>query len=83
MDADQAVESQATHRVSDLRADVAALRDVAGVPEASHQLVPRVADADGAPAELGGLVGEAVAGDGRQDEVERVLGAVRRAPSGR
>ena len=75
MDADQPVEGQAAHRVGDLGADVAALRDVPGVAEAVHQLGPGLSDADGAPAELGRLVGEAVAGDGRQHEVERVLGA--------
>ena len=75
VDADQAVESDAAHRVGDLRAHVAALRDVAGVAEPLHELVPGLADADRAPAELGRLVGEAVAGDGRQHEVERVLGA--------
>ena len=74
MDADQAVESDSAHRVGDLGAHVAALRDVARVAEAPHELVPGLTDADGAPAELGRLVGEAVAGDGRQHEVERVLG---------
>ena len=75
MDADQTVECQAAHRVSDLGAHVAALRDVPGVTEAPHELVPGLSDADGAPAEFGRLVGEAVAGDGRQHEVERVLSA--------
>ena len=37
--------------------------------------MPGLSDADGTPPDLGRLVGEAVAGDGRQHEVERVLGA--------
>ena len=37
--------------------------------------MPSVSDADGTPAELGRLVGEAVPGNGRQHEVERVLRA--------
>jgi hypothetical protein len=54
---------------------VAALGDVAGVAEAVHQLGPGAGDAGGVPADLGRLAGEAVAGQGRQHEVERVLGA--------
>src|SRR6516225_12006794 len=75
VDADQPVECQAAHRVGDLGAYVAPLRDVAGVTQAPHQLRPRLSDADGAPAELGRLVGEPVAGDRRQHEMERVLSA--------
>jgi hypothetical protein len=37
----------AAHRVGDGGADVAALRDVAGVAEAAHQLRPRLRDAAG------------------------------------
>jgi hypothetical protein len=48
--------------------------DVAGVAEAVHQLRPRLRDAAGVPAEFGRLGGEAVPGDGRQDEVERIPG---------
>ena len=75
VDADQTVECQAAHRVSDLGAHVAALRDVPGVTEAPHQLRPRLSDADGAPAELGRLAGEAVARYRWQHEIERILGA--------
>ncbi len=65
----------AAHRIGDGGTHVAALRDVAGVAEALHQLGPRSRDAAGVPADLGRLAGEAVAGDRRQHEVERVLGA--------
>ena len=75
MDADQTVESEAAHRVSDLRAHVAALRDVSALTEALHELVPGPSDPDGAPPDFGRLVGEPVAGDGRQYEMERVLRA--------
>ena len=64
----------AAHRVGDAGAHVAALGDVARVAEAAHQLGPRPRGAAGAPAELRRLAGEAVAGHGRQDQVERVLG---------
>ena len=75
MDADQPLGCLAAHRVGDGGAHVAALGDVAGVAEAVHQLRPRLRDAAGVPAELGRLAREAVAGHGRQHEVERVLGA--------
>ena len=75
MDADQPLGCLAAHRVGDGGALVAALGDVAGVAEAAHQLRPRLRDAAGVPADLGRLGGEAVPGDGRQHEVERVLGA--------
>ena len=65
----------AAHRVGDSGA--AALRDVAGLAEAAHQLRPRLRDAAGVPAHIGRLVGQAVAGQGRQHQVERVLGAQR------
>ena len=55
--------------------DVAALGDVAGVTEPVHQLAPCRRDSGRAPADLGRLAGEAVAGNGRQHEVERVSGA--------
>ena len=55
-------------------ADVAALGDVVRIAEALHQLRPGSRDAAGAPTDFRGLAGEAVAGDGRQDEVECVLG---------
>ena len=81
MDAEQPLGRLAAHRVGDGGAHVAALGDVAGVAEAVHQLRPRLRDAAGVPAELGRLAGEAVAGQGRQHEVERVLGVA--AVSGR
>ena len=70
----QPVGSLAAHRVGDGGAHVAALGDVARVAEAVHQLRPRACDAAGLPAELGRLAREAVAGQGRQHQVERVLG---------
>ena len=75
MDAEQPLRCLAAHRVGDGGAHVAALGDVPGVAEAAHQLRPGPRDAAGVPAELGRLAGEAVAGQGRQHEVERVLGA--------
>ena len=72
--ADQPLDRLAAHQVRDEGTHVAALGDVAGVAEAAHQLRPRPCDAAGVPAELGRLAGEAVAGQGRQHEVERVLG---------
>ncbi len=74
MDADQALRCQAAHRVGDGGADVATLGDIAGVTEAVHQLRPGRRDAARAPADLGRLSGEAVAGNGWQHEVERVFG---------
>ena len=78
VDGDQPLGRQAGHRVGDRRADVTALGDVAGVAEALHQLRPDLCDAAGPPAELGRLGREPVPGDGRQHEVERILGVVRR-----
>ena len=75
VDAEQPLGCLAAHRVGDAGAHVAALGDVAGVAEAAHQLRPGPRDAAEVPAELGRLAGEAVAGQGRQHEVERVLGA--------
>ena len=75
MDAEQPRGCLAAHHVSDGGADVAALGDVAGVAEAVHQLRPGEPDAAGVPAEFGWLAGEAVAGQGGQHQVERVLGA--------
>jgi hypothetical protein len=74
VDAEQPLRCLASHRVGDGGAHVAALGDVVGVAEAVHQLRPRHRDAAGVPAQLRRLAGEAVAGQGRQDEVERVLG---------
>ena len=64
----------AAHRVGDGGALVAALGDVAGVAEATHQLRPGARDAAGVPADLGRLGGQAVAGQRGQHQVERVLG---------
>ena len=75
MDAEQPLGCLAAHRVRDGGAHVAALGDVARVAEAVHQLRPRAGDAAGLPAELGRLAREAVAGQGRQHQVECVLGA--------
>ena len=75
MDAGQPFGCLAAHRVGDGGAHVAALGDVAGVAEAAHQLRPRLRHAAGVPADLGRRGGEAVAGQGRQHQVERVLGA--------
>ena len=74
MDAEQPVRCLAAHRVGDGGAHVAALGDVAGVAQAVHQLRPGPGDTADVPAELGRLRGQAVAGQGRQHEVERVLG---------
>ena len=81
MDAEQPLGCLAAHRVRDGGAHVAALGDVARVAEAVHQLRPRACDAAGLPAELGRLAREAVAGQGRQHQVECVLGGA--AVSGR
>ena len=81
VDAEQPLGRLAAHRVRDGGAHVAALGDVARVAEAVHQLRPRACDAAVLPAELGRLAREAVAGQGRQHQVERVLGAA--AVSGR
>src|SRR5918993_246063 len=70
VDADQPLRRLAAHRVGDSGTDVATLRHVAGVAEAIHQLRPRAGDTGGLPAELGGLAGEAVAGQGWQYQVE-------------
>ena len=74
MDADQPLGCLPSHRIGDEGAHVATLGDVARVAEAVHQFCPGVRGAAGVPAELGGLTGEAVAGQGRQHEVEGVLG---------
>ncbi len=74
MVAGQARDGLAAHQVGDEGADVAALCDVARVAETGHQLRPRARSAAGIPTELGRLAREAVAGEGRQHQVERVLG---------
>ena len=75
MDAQQPLRCLAAHCVGDGGAHVATLGDVAGIAEAAHQLRPRRRDAADVPAELRRLCREAVAGQGRQHQVERVLGA--------
>ena len=75
MDAEQPLGCLAAHRVGHGSALVAALGDVTGVAEMAHQLRPGARDAPGIPADLGRLCGEAVAEQGGQHEVERVLGA--------
>src|SRR5262249_37269939 len=52
-----------------------ALCDVAGVPEALHQLCPGSRDVVGVPTGARRLAGEAVARHGRDDDIESVLGA--------
>ena len=74
VDAEQPLGCLAAHRVRDVGAHVASLGDVARVAEAIHQLRPRACDAAGLPAELGRLAREAVARQGRQHQVECVLG---------
>ena len=74
VDAEQPLGRLAAHRVRDGGAHVAPLGDVARVAEAIHQLRPRAGDAAGVPAELGRLAREAVARQGRQHQVECVLG---------
>ncbi len=81
VDAEQPLGCLAAHRVRDGGAHVAPLGDVARVAEAVHQLRPRACDAAGLPAELGRLAREAVARQGRQHQVECVLGGA--AVSGR
>jgi hypothetical protein len=56
----------------DERAPVAPLGAVAPVAEAGHQLGPGDGDAVGGPAGLAGRAGEAVAGQGRDHQVEGV-----------
>ncbi len=73
VDAEQSCRRLARHRVGDGGAPVAALGDVAGVAEALHQLRPGSRDVVGVPAGAGWLAGEAVTGNRRHDEVERVF----------
>ena len=65
------------HDLRDGVAPVAALRHVLRVAEALHQRRPRLRDARRVPAGRGRLAGEAVAGQRRDHEVERV----RRGPA--
>ena len=79
MDAEQTCRRLARHRAGDGGAPVAALGDVACVAEALHQLRPGLRDAVRSPTGVRRLAGEAVARHRRQDEIERVLRAVRHA----
>ena len=74
MDAGQPLGRLAAHRVGDGRAHVAALGGVAVIAEAAYELRPRSGDAADVPAGLRRLGREAVAGHGRQHDVERVRG---------
>ena len=74
VDAEQPLGCLAAHHIGDECAHVAALGDIAGVAEAVHQLRPGLRDTAGVPAELGRLAREAVARQGRQHQVESVLG---------
>ena len=56
----------------DAGAPIAALGEVAAVAEACHELGPCMGNSLHAPAGLGRLAGEAVAGNGGDDEVERI-----------
>ena len=73
MNAEQPFWCLATHRVGDAGTLIAALGDVAGVSEAAHQLGPGPRDATSVPADLRRLVREAVAGQGRNHQIESVL----------
>src|SRR6185312_2636891 len=75
MDGEQSWCGLARHRARDRRAPVAALRDVARVAQALHQLGPGARDAIRVPASDGWLSGEAVARQGWNDDVESILGA--------
>ena len=74
MDAEQPLGCLAAHHIGNDGAQVAALGDVAGIAEAVHQLSPRARGAAEVPAELGRLAREAVAGQGRQHQVECFVG---------
>src|SRR5262249_30385578 len=72
MDAEQSCGSLARHRTRNRRTPIAALRDVA---DALHQCRPRSGDAIRIPTGSGWPAGEAIARQGRDDDVESVLGA--------
>ncbi len=75
VDAEQLRRRLGADHVGDLRAPVAALRDVSRVAEASHQDDPGVGDVDRAPAGGRRLPRVPVAGHRRDHHVEGVLGA--------
>src|ERR1044072_591066 len=66
--------AQSPPRARDRRAPVPALRDVARVTKALHQYAPGSRDPVRVPADAGWSAGEAVAGQGGDHDVERVLG---------
>ena len=63
-----------SHCLGDDRPPVTALGDVSRVSQASDQLRPGSRDVIWVPTRRRGLLREAVAGQGRQYQVERVLG---------
>ena len=75
MDAEQPFRGDTAHRIGDGGSHVAALGHVVVVAEALHQLGPVLRDAAGPPPRLGRLRGQAVPGDGGDDDVERIRGA--------
>jgi hypothetical protein len=62
------------HPCGHASAPVSALRDIAGIAQSLHELRPRLGDLREAPPALGGVVGKAVPGKRRRDDVESVLG---------
>ena len=58
-------------REGDQGAEVAALRDIPVIAQAAHQLGPRPRDPHQIPAGFRDGAGEPVAGDGRDDQMER------------
>ena len=74
VDAGQPLGRLAAHHVGDDGAQVAPLGHVAGIAEPAHQLRPGPGGAADVPADLRRLGGEAVSGQGRQHQVERILG---------
>jgi hypothetical protein len=74
VDADQPFGCLAAHRIGDAGAHVAALGDVALVAEPLHELCPGACRPAQVPADRRRLARQAVAGEGREHEVERILG---------
>ncbi len=65
----------AAHRVGNAGTHVAALSDVAGIAETSHELGPGACGSAQIPADLHRFAREPVPGEGGQHEMERLLGA--------
>ena len=74
MDSQQFRRCLGAHRVRDLCAPIAALRGVARVSEARHELDPGIRDPNRPPPRLRGLPRVPIARDRRNDDVERVGG---------